>query len=256
MRIPASSFDSVNHYFLLRNPKLKINWVRGKGNKKDYLFANAPMSFDRKVNKSFINYGQIYKKAKCCIPPPDTGIGDNWNYDQWYKLYCGFGNGNGYLKKNIVVGLEVGNNFHQDSCNQYAAISIMKENFNVNKGILLGIDIRKKFYTAIRYQYHFFTFKYSSLNPFYKWRKPDHLPIENKLFGRFYLGSELRSGKNQLNQNFIESNAHAGFASIYKGKIYLRGFAQYGIGYDYLRNNSNKPYPVFQMGITWQFLGF
>lgn len=255
MRIPVSSVDSVNNYFLLNNNQLKITWKKGKGRKnRGYLFANVPVNPKEKGYNYFDYLGYIYKKVECCSLPPPVTIIDPIQCLPFQRHFCGFKNYT--LKRNIVIGLELGNNYQQDFSNQYAAISIMKEKKHSTKGLLLGIDIHKKFYSALRYQKYFFTFKYSDLNPFFTWRHPSYRPQKEKFFGRFYYGAELKNGKNNFNQQFIENNAHVGLVSIYNNNIYLRGFAQYGIGYDYLRNNSKKPYPVFQMGITWQFLGF
>ena len=112
-------------------------------------------------------------------------------------------------------------------------------------------------YASLRYQYHFFNFPFSMLNPASQWQSPGNMWAPDR-YGSLYLGTELSTLQStDAKAGLLEQNLHLGFAVMSsKNKPRIpRIFVQGGIGYDYLANYSLKPYFVAQAGIQFRLAG-
>jgi len=242
VRVPREYVNpELNYYY---DYKKEINWETKSGSKNaNYLFTELPHDEGLIEN--------ITKDAMCplqhygdCIPRDTSLSGYSWDMPCYMNM-------RGYMGL-FIIG-ELGSYYQNDSLIPYASLGIEKRGLRSRLSLLAGTDIDWGFYGAFRYQYNFFEQPLRVFNPFNSWIKPGG---GGRMYGQFYLGTELKTRINGDEDPLLEQNIHLGFAAVNNtsNPILSRGFFQFGYGHDYLRNQEKNFYPVLQVGIVFDLL--
>jgi hypothetical protein len=235
VRVPKIYVDTNLIYFMNYNVKEEIEWKEGR-RRRDTSYYFCKISIAHREAMHYY-YNNISRFMDCCDKGDVFGRfrGDDVINNFW-----------------IPWGFEVGDNYREKTHTPYFGVGLYLEGkfsqYNLRAGLEKYPDVKASFYTAARYQYNYFSFPLSLLNPVAEWESPGY--SFTGLFGRLYAGTELKYGKNMSREIVLEQTAHAGFSIQYSD--FSRAFVQYGLGYDYLRNNSLNVYPIIQFGLIVQ----
>lgn len=249
-RVPKEFVDLSAKYFYGCDFTIPIEWKEKKGrrNKKYYFLKLKKLRsknhnsvgihpyFLQNITKIQNRCNQEYMKSYCDHPI------------FWFHLcmpsYQGFS----------FVG-EVGAHFQNKKLLPYTALGIEKEaQWNSTKLLLGSYHQLGSFYGAIRHTQYLMNFPIASLNPFNRWQIENKQHIGSR-FIRSYIGAEFKTRIGNQTLDFRELNIHWGLKNYSKASVYMATnyFLQFGLGYDFLRNNSVLPYGIIQISIETRF---
>jgi hypothetical protein len=241
IRVPQEYVNLNDRYFIGCNAENELKWEVRKGKRKQaYYYSKLPRYFNYMVN--------ITRRMDCCKYDPEPSecdkpmifLSDLASPDKSFKLIA-----------------EIGSYYQQKSIIPYFGLGVSKEGEVLRGSFILGTDLDLSVCGAFRFQYQFVSFPFSALNPVSVWQSPSHRAVIER-YGRLYLGTELKSRINKKSGNYLEQNIHLGLAFVNASydSFLPRIFIQYGLGYDYLRINSKRLYPVLQLGLNMRITSF
>lgn len=237
IRAPKEYVDITDKYYIGCNYDLPLYWKTHQGKRnKNYYFTQLPI-----YNLYLKN---IVRTMECCNSNPELSECDK------ALIKCQTLSS---VDKSVTLIGELGNHYQFVQHIPYVSMGISKCGNYSQSALLIGTDIKLNLYGSLRCQFNFVSFPFSALNPISSWQSPNNI-YEIEKYGRLYIGTELKTRFNNSTPDLFEQNVHLGISyvnSIYRALI-PRVFIQYGIGYDYLKNYSIKPYSVFQMGINFR----
>lgn len=230
IRIPREYVNSDDHYFIGCTFDHELKWETKKGRRRQrYYYAKLPISFNHVKN--------ITRVMDCCEGNPEPSNCD------LSMINCST---IGPVNQSFMLNLEIGNLYQQSINTPYIGIGISKQGLLSRTSILVGTDINLGFLSSIRYQHHFLSFPFNAINPFSTWQTPDKRQFVNT-YGRLYLGTELKTRISKSTESYLEQNIHIGLRAVHNRR---NAFIQYGLGLDYLENNSSNLYPIVQIGLN------
>ncbi len=230
-----------DRYYIGCDLERELIWKTQKGKRNSkYYYAALP------IRGYYVE--NIIRVMECCKSkqePSECNIG---------MLGCG---GISMPDKSILLLAEAGDHYRSGQHRPYLALGLSNWGSRNLFSLFAGSNPDLDIYGSLRYQYHFLNFLFSMLNPASQWQSPGSLWPGNR-YGSLYIGSELNAWKSTGNNaDLLEQNLHLGFASmsLRNRPVIPRIFVQCGIGYDYLKHYSLKPYVVAQVGIQFRLAG-
>jgi hypothetical protein len=231
-RVPSAYVMKGVRYYVHCTPEEAINWEPGNEGDSTYYYALLPVHKD--------HVAVIGREMECC------GTEEVKNDS---RPYCVGPPSGPVLCRPNLFQIEAGTHYQQSKNTPYIALGIVLESRFSRGSLLIGTDVDLSLYSSLRYQFHFFTRPYGSLNT--SWKKT-HKIKEYERFVRLYAGTELKLRINKKEGDYLEQNLHIGIASVNSKSLafFNRIFLQYGNGLDYLKNNSTGIYGIGQFGVN------
>jgi hypothetical protein len=244
LRVPVEYVNIKAPYYFDYDFHQRVKWDRGYRRKnKHYFTTKVPLT---RVSRNNYSFNGISRNFPCCI------INDT-NRHIPYSMNCGFHSGGG----GRTINFEIGNSYNQKVNIQYIGLLLNQEINHHEMNLVLGIDTGVHLYGVVRYRYNFISYALGFINFSPDWQNLSNLKLGSRSYSisvptlNFYLGNELRSGKNYKAQTFLEQSIQLGFYVDISKKHFSRAFVQCGVGYDYFKNNSLKPYSLLQSGLVF-----
>jgi hypothetical protein len=230
-----------DRYYIGCDMERELIWKTQKGKKKSkYYYASLPIQGWHLEN--------IIRVMECCKSKQEASecnIG---------MISCG---GMSLPDRAVLFLAEAGDYYRLKKHKPYLALGLSNWGRPGVLSFFAGTNSDLDIYASLRYQYHFLNFPFSMLNPASSWQSPGNMWAPDR-YGSLYLGTELTTLQStDAKVGLLEQNLHLGFAvmsSRNRPRI-PRIFIQGGIGYDYLKNYSLKPYFVAQAGIQFRLAG-
>lgn len=230
-----------DRYYIGCDLESELIWKTQKGKRKSYYYyATLP------IHVGFL--GNITRVMECCKSkqePSECNVG---------MIRC---DGMSLPCRSNLLLVEAGNDYRFEQHKPYLALGVSNWGNRNLLSLFAGTTTSLDVYGSLRYHYHFLNFPFRMLNPVSQWQSPGSL-WSSSHYGSLYIGSELKTWKSTgSNADLLEQNLHVGFASMspWDRPRIPRIFIQCGIGYDYLKNYSLKPYVVAQAGIQFRLAG-
>lgn len=230
-----------DRYYIGCDLDRELIWKTQKGKRKSkYYYASLPIYSWHLEN--------IIRVMECCKSKQEASecnVG---------MISCG---GMSLPCRSNLLLVEAGDDYRFEQHKPYLALGVSNWGNRNLLSFFAGANTDLDIYGSLRYQYHFLNFPFKMLNPASQWQSPASMwsPYH---YGSLYIGSELKTWKSiGSNADLLEQNLHVGFASMspWDRPRIPRIFVQCGIGYDYLKNYSLKPYVVAQAGIQFRLAG-
>lgn len=241
IRVPREYVNLEDKYYIGCGYENELIWTTKQGKRKQpYYYSHLPIYF---------NYlGNITRVMKCCKSNPEPSECDQQLMS--FSTLCS-------AKGGFRLNAELGTYYQQSKLTTYIALGLLNEGSFSRVSLFVGTDNNLSIYSSLRYQFHFISFHYRILNPFSPWQSPKYRNITYK-YGRFYIGTELKSRILIHNPDHLEQNIHIGFAAVntHYNTIIPRIFLEYGIGFDYLGVYSKRFYSILQLGLNIQIAKF
>lgn len=230
-----------DRYYIGCGLERELFWKTQKGKRRSkYYYATLP------VYGGFLE--NITRVMECCKSkqePSECNVG---------MIAC---HGISLPDKSILFLAEAGDHYRFGEHRPYLALGLSNWGNRNLLSLFAGTNSDLDMYGSLRYQYHFLNVPFRMLNPVSTWQSPGSL-WSSSHYASLYIGSELNAWKSTGSKaDLLEQNLHLGFASMSprnKPRI-PRIFIQCGIGYDYLKNYSLKPYFIAQAGIQFRLAG-
>jgi hypothetical protein len=249
IRVPREFIDLDEAYYAASRMNSsyndqKIEWFTKKGKRRGrYYFA--------KVGMDDYQYPYIkkYGTTTVCRNLVRRNYSGNW----WNWWGCGGMRGGGRgLPGDVKFDAKLGAFYQNDTVTGFFAIggSYLDEKNRISAAI--GINTHLGAYLSGQYDYHFYSYPLSALNPFQSW-KSSNLGQKSPWIGTFYGGLEIKAITKLDYWSFVEPNAHLGisFSSSYTGGMVF--YLKSGVGRDLLNRTNTKFYPLVEAGITLHF---
>ncbi len=252
IRAPRMYVDESDAYYLNWNAIAKefspdeidrVNWETKLGKRKqDYYFSEVPFKGDQMGN---LMRG---RKTTECRNVDTGGSGRRW-------LGCGT------RWSDVVVGfqfnLDAGAFYQIDTVTGFLALGISHTTKKGYARLMGGMNTFAGFYGSASYQYHYFSFPFQSLSPGNKWSSASETKISS-VYGRLYLGAEIKTSSNTASLSFFEGNLHTGLVVVnaHEGSFFPRFYLQGGVGHDFSNGIERTVYPLAQIGCTINISAF
>lgn len=233
--------NTGDHYYIGCGLDRELFWRVQKGKRKSrYYYATLP------VYGGFLeNITQVMECCKSRQEPSECNVG---------MIAC---NGMSLPDKSILFLAEAGDHYRFGQHRPYLALGLSNWGSRNLLSLFAGTNPDLDIYGSVRYQYHILNVPFRMLNPVPTWQSPGSL-WSSSHYASLYLGTELNTWKSTGSKaDLLEQNLHLGFSSMSprnRPRIPCI-FIQCGIGYDYLKNYSLKPYVVAQAGIQFRLAG-
>ncbi|MCH8902806.1 MAG: OmpA family protein [Bacteroidetes bacterium] len=235
IRAPRKYVVIDDQYYIGCGLERELVWTTKRGRRKrNYYYSRLPIEFGYTI-------ANITRVMDCCESDPEPSECDVPMIDIRSTPWEG---------EPLNLNVEIGSHYQQSTITPYVGIAISAEGLSSRAALLVGTDVDLSFISSLRYQLTYLSFPLNRLNPISGWQNPKK--IGSGKFDRFYLGAELKIKINETQQSYLEQNIHLGLAisNIQNGPSISRIFIQYGIGFDYLGNNSSGVYSIAQLGMN------
>ncbi len=243
VRAPKEYVNINDKYFIGCNFENELKWkTKNWRKRKNYFYTKIPRYPDRVAN--------ITRIMDCCKSNPEPSECNASLIKCDSRLLTA-------PDRSFILNAKFGNHYLKSKHYPYMAIGISKEGLKGRLGVFLGTDIELSFYSSFKYQYHFLSFPFSSINPFPKWHSPTNYPLISR-YARLYFGSELNIKTNKIAQATQGQNFHLGisFVNLKDQAIINRIFFQYGYELDYSGNRESFGYPIIHLGFNIKIYKF
>jgi hypothetical protein len=236
IRVPREYVDITKAYYAGTN----VEWTSKRGKRHmNYYFANL---VSRNGNIPLI---------KTLVP---TIHCYNSGLPKERRFYCGGSYSSFGI--NFQLTVEPGIVYQNDTLTAFVTGGIAFNNERSNFNLHGGINSHLGFIGSAKYKFHFFTFPLASVSLGNSWETPSGVPYNFNNFGRFYLGSELRTSYNKNYMSFFESNLFAGlsFTNIKIDRLLSQVYVHGGIAKDFSNRVNTKFYAFAQVGIIFKLV--
>ena len=237
VRAPKEYVNINDKYFIGCNFDDELKWKTKTWRKrKNYYYAKIPLYLNRVAN--------ITRIMDCCKQNPEPSQCNS------SLIMC-----NSRLltppDRSFILNTKFGNHYLKSKHYPYMAIGISKEGLKGRLGVFAGVDIELSFYSSFKYQYHFLSFHFSSINPFPTWYSPTKYPFISR-YARLYIGSEFNIKTNKITQANQGQNFHLGISivNLNEEAIINRIFLQCGYEVDYSGNHESFGYSIIHLGLN------
>lgn len=252
IRAPRMYVDESDAYYLNWSQSTKnfspsevnrVDWDTKRGKRKqDYYFAEVPFQGDKMAN---LMRG---RQTTECYNVYTGGGRRHWIGcgNRWYDVVLGF-----------QINLDAGAFYQTDTITGFLALGISHTTKKGYARLMGGMNTFAGFYGSGSYQFHYFSFPFQALSPGNKWSSASETKIRS-VYGRLYLGAEIKTSSTPTSLSFFEGNLHTGLVVVNanEGSFFPRFYLQGGVGHDFTNGIERKFYPLAQIGCTINISAF
>lgn len=245
LRVPVEYVTIKTPYYFDYDLEKRVKWSRGyKRKNKNYFTTKIPLT---RISRNNYSFDGISRNFPCCIIL-DTSR--HWPY----TMNCGTRSGGGGGR---TINFELGNSNNQKVNTPYIGLLLIQEIRHHELNLVLGLDTGVHLYGVFRYRYNFLSYTLGFINFSPDWQNLSDLKSGSRSYSisvptlNFYIGNELRSGKNNMTLQFLEHSVQLGFYIDISKRHMSKAFLQSGVAYDYLKNNSLLLYTLLQYGLVF-----